>query len=293
MKSVTSCVRAALYVATDHSCSLISPSHGSSTGSPKRARSGASSSSSTCTRASAAGRGTRGEWTHELRMLRELVGDSGASTATRRRCSMLSTARNASRSVVSSPATSARIRPCALEQVADRRSLVRADRRQHLEHLAAEPCDEPSSCATSATPRARERLPPRRRGCGNGTRPTSPSARLRRRPRSAAGEVGDLLPPAIGLPVELEAVRADDDHAVDVDALAHVVSGPPADHGDEGIAVTRRASSARVSGGGYASSGRSTMGASTPSKSRKMAASLGAAVRRSSSASVVTRTLVA
>jgi len=51
-----------------------------------------------------------------------------------------------------------------------------------------------------------------------------------------------------------------------------------------------RRSSARVSGGGAASSGRATIGASTPSKSRKRAVSCGAAESGASSASAFTAT---
>ena len=49
MKSVTSCVRSGLYVASSYSRSVISPAHSSSTGGPYASRSGARTSSVTCT----------------------------------------------------------------------------------------------------------------------------------------------------------------------------------------------------------------------------------------------------
>ena len=94
---------------------------------------------------------------------RELVGDSVASTATRTRCSSSrrrGTHRGRSCRRPRRARASARLR----QQMPHRRSLVRADRRQHLEHLAAEARDEPFVArALGDRLAARARPPPRLR----------------------------------------------------------------------------------------------------------------------------------
>ena len=95
----------------------------------------------------------------------------------------------------------------AVEQVTHCRSLVRADRREHLEHLSAEAGHEPFLVRALG-----ELLELEHRRLlvdtvavmeGDG-QPLQLG--LRGRPGRGTGEVDDLLPPAVGLPVELEAV---------------------------------------------------------------------------------------
>ena len=165
-------------------------------------------------------------------------GASADATATRTRSSSVSTARNASRSVVSSPATSARVSPALVEKLPDRRPLVRVERRQHLEHLAAEAGEE----ALGARPR--------RDLVELGHRSVLVLAvaiverdgqalvlDLLRRPARVAGERVDPPPPRLRLRIELEPVRADVDDPVDADAGANVVARPAADDADEPVAA--------------------------------------------------------
>jgi hypothetical protein len=58
---------------------------------------------------------------------------------------------------------------------------------------------------------------------------------LLRRPRRVGRERREGASPAVGLRLELEAVRADAHDAVHADARAHVVSGPSAHHRNEGV----------------------------------------------------------
>ena len=68
---------------------------------------------------------------------------------------------------------------------------------------------------------------------------------------------------SVRLRVELEAVLADVDDAVDADHAPRVRSGPAADRGDERVAGREPLERARASPSGTtASSGRSTIGAS-------------------------------
>ena len=175
-------------------------------------------------------------------------GDSADATATRTRSSRPSTARKLSRSVVSSPATSARVSPASVEQLPHRRALVRVDGRQHLEQLAAEPRDET----------LRARLPGDRVELGHRRILVVPVAEverdrqslvlgLRRRPPRGPGERVDPLAPTLCLRVELEPVRADVDDSVDADARAHVVARPPADHADEPVAAGEPLAARRAS----------------------------------------------
>ena len=61
------------------------------------------------------------------------------------------------------------------------------------------------------------------------------------RPRRCRREVDDLLPPPVGLAVELEPVRADVHDAVDADARPDVVAGAAAHDGNERVTLTEAA----------------------------------------------------
>ena len=139
---------------------------------------------------------------------------------------------------MSSPATSARVRPAPLEEVPHRGALVRADRREHLEHLAAEARDEPSSRA-----RLRERFQLEHGRALVGAMPEVERHRqslqldLAQRATAAADAKSAICcRQRSACRVELEPVRADVDDALDRDPLAHVVARAPADDGDEPVA---------------------------------------------------------
>ncbi len=116
-------------------------------------------------------------------------------------------------------------------------ALVRVDRREDFEHLAAEARNEPSA------PRVcRDCLQLEHGRLLVGVLPEMEGHRqalqldLRSGPRRRGREVGDLLPPALGVRVELEPVRPGVHDAFDGDPLAHVFPWPSADDGDEPVA---------------------------------------------------------
>jgi len=124
----------------------------------------------------------------------------------------------------------------ALQQVQHRGALVRADRRQDLEQLPSEARDEPVIARGLC-----ERLQLEYGGTlvlvmsvVEGDRQAF-QLDFGGRPGCGRCEVGDLLPPAFSLPVQLEPVRAHVHDPVDRNAVAHVIARPPAHDGDEPV----------------------------------------------------------
>ena len=176
------------------------------------------------------------------------------------------------------------------QQSSHRRSLVRGDRRQHLEDLAAVARDEPlRPCRL----RDRVELPHRLalvRAAAEVEGHREPfHLDLGLRPRRVGRELRERAPPALGLRLELEPVRADADHALRP-RPARARPLPPVRSRPRRARIARRAARARRASraAGAASSGRATIGASTPSKSRNRPAWPGSEASRSSSASAAT-----
>ena len=129
------------------------------------------------------------------------------------------------------------LEPALAEQVRDRGALVRGDRRPQLQHLPAEPRDEPFvPCAGRRRPRASPAPPPRRRRGGSGGSPTAASARCRPSRRWTA-KACEPLAPRQRFGLQLEAVLADVDELVEPDDPARVGSRAAADTGDERVAA--------------------------------------------------------
>ena len=81
------------------------------------------------------------------------------------------------------------------------------------------------------------------------------------RPRGGLRELADAAAPVLGGRAQLESVRADDHDPLDAEARLDVVVRAARDDADERISPASLPSSARVSGGATASSGRATIGA--------------------------------
>ena len=125
----------------------------------------------------------------------------------------------------------------AFEQMAHGGALVRADRRQHLEHLPPEARDE------TLLRRTRSHLfelAHRSLLVGRVTEVErdrqSLQLRVMRRPRHTRREVANAPAPPLGIGIQLEAVRAHVHDPVNRDPLPHVVARSAADHADERVA---------------------------------------------------------
>ena len=130
--------------------------------------------------------------------------------------------------------------PRALEQRAHRGALVRADRRQHLEHLAAEARGEAVlPCAFGELLELEHRVSFVFAVAEVERDRQAFQLRLGLRPRRLGCELDDLVPPALGVAIELEPVRADIDEPVHPDPLANVGAAAAADHRDEPVPLVQ------------------------------------------------------
>ena len=152
------------------------------------------------------------------------------------RASRPSTAWNASRSVVSSPATSARRRPASASSRRTAVPLFASSGGSTSRTFRPKRAFNPSARARSATSSSasqRRRLVLR----GAEVERDREILQLRVGPPGFGGERPDPRPPLLRLRLDVEAVRADADDAVHADAPADVVAGAAGDDAHERVAA--------------------------------------------------------